>query len=91
MSAESFTNASREQPTRELPSSRGYGRAGWAQASIVLDDRAVSVRKWGQPADFGDRCEAATGSFFEIGRQSPFSFGGMRDVLGRCGSEGRAS
>ena len=30
-------------------------------------------KQWGQPADFGDRCGSATGSFFEIGRQSPFS------------------
>jgi hypothetical protein len=46
---------------------------GWAQAFIVLDVRALSVRKWGQPADFGNLYGSVTGWFFEIGRQSPFS------------------
>jgi hypothetical protein len=30
-----------EQPTTPLPSRRGYGRAGWAQAAVVKDGRAL--------------------------------------------------
>ena len=46
------------------------GRGGLKLLRLWMVGR---FRNAGQPADFGDRCESATGWFFEIGRQSPFS------------------